>query len=437
MILRSFLISTTQWKGVESVLYDVIIIGAGVTGSAVARELSRYKLNVCVLDKEEDVCCGTSKANSAIVHAGFDAAEGSLMARFNVRGNEMMGDLAKDLDIPFKRNGAMVVCIHESEKDGLKDLYNRGIANGVKELVIAGMLLASRDIVGGIEWIEHQEDMSDIQKRAEKEKKHFAGTEISGKKLGIIGLGAIGVLVANAAVHLGMDVYGYDPYISVNAAWNMSRSIHHSRDINEIYHDCDYITLHVPATEETMGMINRSTIARMKDGVVLLNFARDLLIDEVAVVEALEAGKFRKYVTDFATPAIAKAKNTLVTPHLGASTEESEENCAVMAVQQVRDYLENGNIHNSVNFANCELGKCQSAGRITVSHLNKPNMLAYMTAKVGGLGINIADFTSKSKGDYAYTIMDIGAKPSKALLDAIYEIDGVIKVRTIHRTRTV
>ncbi|MBQ6469456.1 MAG: 3-phosphoglycerate dehydrogenase [Lachnospiraceae bacterium] len=328
----------------------------------------------------------------------------------------------------------------------LKTCSERGIvvfntpganANGVKELVIAGMLLASRDIVGGIEWIEHQEDMSDIQKRAEKEKKHFAGTEISGKKLGIIGLGAIGVLVANAAVHLGMDVYGYDPYISVNAAWNMSRSIHHSRDINEIYHDCDYITLHVPATEETMGMINRSTIARMKDGVVLLNFARDLLIDEVAVVEALEAGKFRKYVTDFATPAIAKAKNTLVTPHLGASTEESEENCAVMAVQQVRDYLENGNIHNSVNFANCELGKCQSAGRITVSHLNKPNMLAYMTAKVGGLGINIADFTSKSKGDYAYTIMDIGAKPSKALLDAIYEIDGVIKVRTIHRTRTV
>ncbi|MBE5997811.1 MAG: 3-phosphoglycerate dehydrogenase [Lachnospiraceae bacterium] len=328
----------------------------------------------------------------------------------------------------------------------LKECSRRGIvvfntpganANGVKELVIAGMLLASRDIVGGIEWIEHQEDMSDIQKRAEKEKKHFAGTEISGKKLGIIGLGAIGVLVANAAVHLGMDVYGYDPYISVNAAWNMSRSIHHSRDINEIYHDCDYITLHVPATEETTGMINRSTIARMKDGVVLLNFARDLLIDEDAVVEALEAGKFRKYVTDFATPAIAKAKNTLVTPHLGASTEEAEENCAVMAVQQIRDYLENGNIHNSVNFANCELGKCQSAGRITVTHLNKPNMLALVTAKVGGLGINIADFTSKSKGDYAYTIMDIGAKPSKALIDAIYEIDGVIRVRTIHRTRSV
>ena len=310
-------------------------------------------------------------------------------------------------------------------------------ANGVKELVIAGMLLASRDIVGGIEWIEHQEDMSDIQKRAEKEKKHFAGTEISGKKLGIIGLGAIGVLVANAAVHLGMDVYGYDPYISVNAAWNMSRSIHHSRDINEIYHDCDYITLHVPATEETTGMINRDTIARMKDGVVLLNFARDLLIDEEAVIEALEAGKFRKYVTDFATPGIAKAKNTLVTPHLGASTEEAEENCAVMAVQQVRDYLENGNIRNSVNFANCELGKCQSAGRITVSHLNKPNMLALMTSKVGELGINIADFTSKSKGDYAYTIMDIGTKPSKDLIDAIYEIDGVIRVRTVHRTRNI
>ncbi len=328
----------------------------------------------------------------------------------------------------------------------LKACADRGIvvfntpganANGVKELVIAGMLLASRDIVGGIEWIERQEDMSDIQKRAEKEKKHFAGTEISGKKLGIIGLGAVGVLVANAAVHLGMDVYGYDPYISVNAAWNMSRSIHHSRDINEIYHDCDYITLHVPATEETIGMINRDTIARMKEGVVLLNFARDLLIKEDAVVEALESGKFRKYVTDFATPAIAKAKNTLVTPHLGASTEESEENCAVMAVQEVRDFIENGNIRNSVNFANCELGKCQAAARITVSHLNKPNMLALMTTKIGNLGINIADFTSKSKGDYAYTIMDIGAKPTKDLLDEIYSIDGVIRVRVIQKTRVI
>ena len=304
-------------------------------------------------------------------------------------------------------------------------------ANGVKELVIAGMLLASRDIVGGIEWIEGQEDTSDIQKRAEKQKKQFAGTEIAGKKLGIIGLGAVGVLVANAAVALGMDVYGYDPYISVTAAWNMSRSIHHARDLNEILHDCDYITLHVPATEETCGMINKKTLAAMKDGVVLLNFSRDLLVEEDALIEALEADRIRKYVTDFATPAITRAPHTLVTPHLGGSTEESEEKCAVMAVQELREFLENGNIRNSVNYPSCDLGKCQSAGRVTICHRNMPNMLAQFTTLFGEMNINIADIASKSKGDYAYVIIDIGAAPTHSIISRLSAIDGVLKVRVI------
>ena len=367
--------------------------------------------------------------------ANYAAAETMDADAILVRSASML-----ELEIPRKvkciaRAGAGVnnIPLKKCSESGIVVFNTPGAnANGVKELVIAGMLLASRDIVGGIEWIERQEDMSDIQKRAEKQKKQFAGTEIAGKKLGIIGLGAIGVLVANAASALGMDVYGYDPYISVNAAWNMSRSIHHSNDINEIYHECDYITLHVPANEETTGMIGARAISQMKDGVVLLNFARDLLVDEQAVIGALESGKFRKYVTDFATPAIAKAKNTLVTPHLGASTEEAEENCAVMAVQEVREYLENGNIKNSVNYPACDQGKCQSAGRVTILHQNAPNMLAQFTTVIGESGINIANMANKSKGDYAYTIIDIGAVPKADLVEKLGAIEGVFKVRNIY-----
>ena len=217
-------------------------------------------------------------------------------------------------------------------------------ANGVKELVLAGMLLASRDIAGGIEWVKSDKEDGDIAKTAEKQKKKFAGCEISGKKLGIIGLGAIGQLVANAATHLGMEVYGYDPYISVDAAWNLSRDIHHIQNVEDIYRTCDYITIHVPLLDSTKGMINKAAIEEMKDGVVLLNYARDLLVDEDAVLAALKAGKMKKYVTDFANPKVVGAEGTIVTPHLGASTKESEDNCAVMAVKEIRDFLENGNI---------------------------------------------------------------------------------------------
>lgn len=304
-------------------------------------------------------------------------------------------------------------------------------ANGVKEMVIAGMLLASRDIVGGIEWLEQQEATEDIAKKAEKKKKQFAGCEISGKKLGIIGLGAIGVRVANAAVHLGMEVYGYDPYISVDAAWSLSRSIHHINDISQIYRDCDYITIHVPLMDSTKKMIGSDEIAQMKDGVVLLNFARDLLVDEEALAVALEDGKVKKYVTDFANPIVAKAPNTLVTPHLGASTEESEDNCAVMAVKQVMDYLENGNIKNSVNYPNCDAGTCVDEGRLTINHKNIPNMISQFTKVLGDAGVNISNMTNKSKGDLAYTILDVATPISKEVAKSLKEISGVYKVRIV------
>lgn len=304
-------------------------------------------------------------------------------------------------------------------------------ANGVKEMVIAGMLLASRDIIGGIEWLEKQDVTEDIAKRAEKQKKQFAGCEISGKKLGIIGLGAIGVRVANAAIHLGMEVYGYDPYISVDAAWNLSRSIYHINDINMIYRDCDYITIHVPLTDATKKMIGKEEIAQMKEDVVLLNFARDLLVDEEAVCEALKAGKMKKYVTDFANPTVANAPNTLVTPHLGASTEESEDNCAVMAVKQLMDYLENGNIKNSVNNPSCDGGTCIDAGRLTINHKNIPNMISQFTKVLGDAGVNIANMINKSKGDFAYTMIDVTSPISKEVAQALKSIEEVYRVRII------
>lgn len=304
-------------------------------------------------------------------------------------------------------------------------------ANGVKELVLAGMLLASRDIVGGIEWVQKEKDKEDIDKLAEKQKKQFAGCEIMGKKLGIIGLGAIGSMVANAATGLGMEVYGYDPYLSIDAAWNLSRTIHHSKTLDEIYSQCDYITIHVPLLDATTRMINQEAFAKMKDGVVILNFARDLLVDEDALLAALDSGKVKKYVTDFANHTVAGHEGILVTPHLGASTEESEENCAVMAVKEVRDFLENGNIKNSVNFPNCDMGTCVAVGRIAITHKNIPNMISQVTKILGSEGLNIADMTNKSKGEYAYTLIDLESAASQEALEALESIEGVSRVRVV------
>lgn len=304
-------------------------------------------------------------------------------------------------------------------------------ANGVKELVIAGMLLAARDVVGGIQWVKDSKGNADIAKAAEKEKKNFAGTEIMGKKLGVIGLGAIGVKVANAAIALGMDVYGYDPYLSVNAAWNLSRSVKHVLNVDDIYVDCDYITIHVPLLDSTKGMINAVSIAKMKEGVVILNFARDLLANEKDVLEALQSGKVARYVSDFPNPVTAGKKGCIVIPHLGASTEESEDNCAVMAVQEIMDYLENGNIRNSVNYPSCDMGVCTKAGRVAIFHRNIANMITKFTAEFGEKGINISDMTNKSRGEYAYTMLDVEEVPTQDIVEALEKIKGVFRVRII------
>lgn len=304
-------------------------------------------------------------------------------------------------------------------------------ANGVKELVIAGMLLASRDIVGGINWVESVKEDENIAKATEKEKKRFAGTEVQDKKLGIIGLGAIGVKVANVAKHMGMEVYGYDPYVSVDAAWNLSRDVKHVLNVEDIYENCDIITIHVPLLDSTKGMINKESIQKMKDGVILLNFARDLLVNEQDVLEGIKAGKVRKYVSDFPNSTTAGQEGCIVIPHLGASTEESEDNCAKMAVKEMMNYLKNGNIINSVNYPNCDMGVCTQAGRVAIFHKNKANMITKFTACFGDEGINITDMTNKSKGEVAYTMLDIEKPADDEIISKLKAINGVFRVRVV------
>ena len=304
-------------------------------------------------------------------------------------------------------------------------------ANGVKELAIAGMLLAARDIIGGINWVQEYEEDGDIAKITEKKKKAFAGTELQGKKLGVIGLGAIGVLVANAAVHLGMDVYGYDPYVSVDSAWNLSRSIHHAKTVDELYRDCDYITIHVPALEDTKGMIDKNAIGLMKEGVVILNLARDVLVNQEDIVDALVSGKVRCYVTDFPTKEIVGVKGAIVIPHLGASTEESEDNCAKMAAAEVRDFLENGNITHSVNYPDCDMGVKGAGPRITILHKNIPNMLGQFTGLLADQNMNISLMANKSRKEYAYTMIDVDGDVSADVEEKLAAIEGVLRVRVI------
>ena len=304
-------------------------------------------------------------------------------------------------------------------------------ANGVKELVIAGMLLASRDIVGGIEWVKQNADDPAINKTAEKAKKAFAGTEIAGKKLGVIGLGAIGQKVANAAVKLGMEVFGYDPYLSVDAAWNLDHAVKHCKNVEAIYRACDFITIHVPALDTTKGMINTESIAMMKNGVIIINAARDALVNEKDMLEALESGKVRRYVTDFPNSVTAGKKGCIVIPHLGASTAEAEDNCAVMAVKEMRDYLENGNIVNSVNYPACSLGAANKAGRIAICHRNEANMIGTFTSILGAAKVNIDAVANKSRGDFAYTLIDTDAAVPAEVVKQLAESEAVIRVRVI------
>ncbi len=304
-------------------------------------------------------------------------------------------------------------------------------ANGVVEMSICGMLLACRDVVGGINWVQSIVGSENIAKQVEKGKAQFAGHEIRGKRLGVIGLGAIGGPLANAARKLGMEVYGCDPYISIDAAWHLDSHIVRVKTREEIYENCDIISLHVPLLDDTKGMINSDAISKMRDGAVVLNFARDLLVDDDAMEEALKSGKVRRYVTDFPNDRTASMPGVIAIPHLGASTEESEDNCAKMAVRQVMNYLENGNIINSVNYPNCDMGVCTKAGRVTILHRNIPNTLSRFTTAFAKEHINISDMLNRSRGEYAYTMLDLDHPAPQSAIDEIAAIDGVLRIRVI------
>ena len=351
-----------------------------------------------------------------------------------VRSAKMDELVPGDNLLAVARAGAGVNNIPHAEyaKKGIVVFNTPGAnANGVKELVIAAMLLASRDIVGGIEWVKENAADPAIGKTAEKAKKAFAGTEIAGKKLGVIGLGAIGQKVANAAADLGMDVYGYDPYLSVDAAWNLNRSVKHCKNVEAIYQTCDFITIHVPALDSTKGMINAEAIAMMKTGVIIVNAARDALVNENDMIAAIESGKVRKYVSDFPNSTTAGQKGCIVIPHLGASTEEAEDNCAVMAVKEMRDYLENGNIVNSVNYPACSLGAANKAGRVAICHKNVANMIGQFTSILGNAKVNIDAIANKSRGDYAYTLIDTDSPIPADVVKALEASEAVIRARVI------
>lgn len=305
-------------------------------------------------------------------------------------------------------------------------------ANAVKELVLCALLLTSRRIAPAMDWVKTLKGQGDqVEKLIEKGKSQFAGPEIQGKALGVVGLGAIGILVANAASQLGMEVYGYDPYLSVEHAWHLSSAVRRSLSLDEIYAKCDYITLHLPQTKDTKGMVNGDSIQKMKDGVRILNFARGALVDSPALLEALEKGKVAAYATDFPTDSMLGTEGIVALPHLGASTPESEDNCAVMAVDQIKDYLENGNILNSVNLPSISMAREAGTKRICIIHKNVPNTIALFASTCGDAGINIENMQSKSKGEYAYTILDVSGDLSPAAVDALRALEPIVKVRVI------
>ena len=351
-----------------------------------------------------------------------------------VRSTKMHGMELPESLLAVARAGAGVnnIPLDELADKGIVVFNTPGAnANAVKEQVIACLLLASRDLIGGNEWVKVNTEDESIAKSAEKAKKAFAGHEIYGKRLGVIGLGAIGQLVANAASSLGMEVYGYDPYLSVNAAWNLSRKIKHITDVKDIYRECDYITIHVPAMDSTKGMIGEEAFALMKEGVVIVNCARDILVNDEALEKAINTGKVAKYVTDFANPAVVHMENVIVFPHLGASTEEAEENCAMMAADELKDYLEHGNILHSVNYPDCDAGVCQSKVRLTVAHRNVPDTLSKITSALGAAGINISSMANKSRGEYAYSVLDADSDIPEEVIALIQNIEGVIRVRVL------
>ena len=359
----------------------------------------------------------------------METADGIVLRSANMHDMELPGNL-----LAVARAGAGVNNIPLTTcADKVIVVFNTPGANArsVMELTLCGMLLGSRDIIGGVNWVQSIKDDPDVSKLVEKGKSRFAGHEIAGKKLGIIGLGNIGGPLANRARKLGMEVYGCDPHISVEAAWNLDGHVQRVKTPEEIYALCDIITVHVPLLKDTEKMINASALAKMKDGVIILNFARDLLVDDDAMADALASGKVARYVTDFPNPKTANMPGCIAIPHLGASTEESEDNCARMAVRQMMDYLENGNIVNSVNYPNCDMGVCQSEGRITILHHNIPGSLGRFTAAIASENVNIAGLMNKSRGEYAYTMLDLDHHPSAEVVEHLKEIEGVVRVRVI------
>ena len=327
--------------------------------------------------------------------------------------------------------GTNNIPVDEATEKGIVVFNTPGAnANAVKEAVLASILLSARDYIAANAWVNTLSG-DDVPKQIEAGKKQFAGSEIAGKTLGVIGLGAIGVLVANVARHLGMDVYGVDPFLSVKNALSLSRDITVVKSYDELYEICDYITVHVPYIPDTKGMLNKEAFAKMKDGVVILNYARDLLVNDEDMKAALESGKVARYVTDFPNPAVMQMPHVIATPHLGASTAESEDNCAVMAAHEISEFMENGNIINSVNYPNCDAGVCNTKGRITVAHRNIPKMLNRFTEVLSDEGINIDHMTNKSRGDYSYCVFDIDSDSTQEIADKLNAIDGVLKVRVI------
>lgn len=304
-------------------------------------------------------------------------------------------------------------------------------SNAVKELMVCMFLLASRDVLGGIKWCRDNADNPNVYTDAEKAKKAFVGWEIKGRTAGVVGLGNVGSKVANALVDLGMKVYGYDPYIAIKDAWQLSRDVVRVDDLDELCGECDYVTVHVPSEPDTWGLIGREQIACMKEGVTLFNYSRETLVDEAAVKEGLESGKVRLYVTDFATPGALHMPNTIVTPHAGAGTAEAEENCAAMALSELKDYLENGNISNSVNYPAVSLGVCRAGGRIGALHANVPNMIGQITAILAAQGANIVRMANESLGDNAYTLFDTDAPASPETVAALEAIDNMWRVRVV------
>lgn len=351
-----------------------------------------------------------------------------------VRSQSMHNMEFNDNMLAIARAGAGVnnIPIEKCSENGIVVFNTPGAnANAVKELVLAGLLLASRKIYNGIDWAKNLKDQGDMaSKSIEKGKSSFAGPELKGKKLGVIGLGAIGALVANVAVHLGMEVFGYDPYISVDSAWRLSSKVKHSLSIEKIFSMCDYITIHVPLSSDTKNLINKDSINIMKDGVRILNFSRGGLVNNSDILDAIKSEKVSCYVTDFPTAELLGVEGVIAIPHLGASTPESEENCAVMAVNQLMDYLENGNIKNSVNMPNISMAR-ENGTRICVLHRNVPNMISSISGILSLNGVNIEDMRSKSKNDFAYAILDVTGEVSKDVIDKIYKIDGVIRTRVI------